>query len=110
MSGDAVKRRLREFRARVLTNALLGLGEIQAALVPKGYGSREIENLAVLAMEQARLGAEVTNNPRGHPTLGVDQEWIERQEAAINEAEADFAGIVNYVVALREGEEEGEES
>lgn len=106
---SAEERTLERIEANVLTVMLTRLGSIADALAEKNIGSERVENLAILAVEQGRKRAP--NYFRVPPMLSPSQraEWQERQEAAVDEAEAKFAGIINHIVALRDGAEEEDE-
>lgn len=102
MTPDWEKRHLQELEAKTLTVMLSSIGTIADALAEKNVGSRNIENIALIAIEQAQnRAAELYTKS---PGLGDQREWRERQAEAVDEAEAKFAGIINYIVELRDGE------
>lgn len=94
-------RHLQKVEASVLTEMLVRLGQVQAALQEKGVGSTRIENIAILAVEHGRTKAPEFMENR--PSLSEVNEWDELQWDAVDEAEAKFAGVINYIVELRDG-------
>ena len=107
MTADYEERQLQKLEANALTVMLTSLGTIADTLAEKSVGSERIENIAILAIEQAHI--KIPERYTRSAGLGGQQEWRERQEAALEEAEAKFAGIINYIVALRDGEAPAEE-
>ena len=91
----------------MLTEMLVRLGQVQFALAKEGMGSNSIENLAILAVEHGR--AKAPSFMASRPSLAETDEWDARQWAAVDEAEAKFAGVINHIVALRDGEAPAEE-
>lgn len=104
--AKAQRRHLERLEASVLTEMLIHLGQAQHVLAKEGMGSRNIENLAILAVEHGRTKAPSFMASR--PSLSETDEWDKRQWDAVDEAEAKFAGVINHIVALRDGAEEEE--
>lgn len=104
----AQQRHLEKLIASVLTVMFTRLGSVADALAEKNVGSEKIENLAILAVEQGRKQA--VNFKASRPTLAETDEWDERQEQAVDEAEAFFASTINQIIALRDGAQEQEEA
>lgn len=100
------RRHLERLEASVLTEMLVHVGQCQSALAEKGLGSGKVENLALLAVEHGRTKAPSFMASR--PSLSEADEWDARQWDAVDEAEAKFAGVINHIVALRDGAEEEE--
>lgn len=100
------QRHLERLEASVLTEMLVRLGQAQLTLQKEGLGSAKVENLAILAVEAGR--AKAPSFMASRPSLSEADEWDKRQWDAVDEAEAKFAGVINHIVALRDGAEEEE--
>lgn len=106
-TAEGQKRHLEQLEATTLTATLTKLGSIADALAEKGVGSERIENLALIAIEHGHKAGRRGFATR--PGLSTDDEWTMRQLDAVDEAEAKFAGIINYIVELRDGKAPKEE-
>lgn len=103
------KRKLEQLEAGALTIMLTRLGSVADALAEKNVGSAQIENLALISVELGRRDSEAKFTSRAIASEAEQAEWRLRQGEAVDEAEAKFAGIINYIVALRDGEAPAEE-
>lgn len=103
------KRKLEQLEASALTVMFTRLGSVADALAEKNVGSARIENLALIAVELGRKEAEGRFTSRVMASEAQQAEWRLLQESAVDEAEGKFAGIINHIVALRDGEAPAEE-
>lgn len=97
------KRKLERLEASTLTVMLTRLGSVADALAEKNVGSAQIENLALISVELGRKDAEAKFTSRVMASEADQAEWRLLQEEVVDEAEAKFAGIINYIVELRDG-------